>query len=106
MGNTISTQNNAGQRLSLTRPARYQIKVQGWLGLNWSDWFDGVTIKTEKDQANLPVTILTGTVADQAGLHGLLDKLYNLGLPLLALTCLDPNPCLQQNSKRRSGCNN
>ena len=64
----------------------------GWLGSDWADWFDGLTISTEQVQAGISVTTLTGKVVDQAALHGLLNKLYGLGLPLLAIDCLDPNP--------------
>lgn len=73
----------------LSRPACYQVKVQGWLGTGWEDWFDGLAITTEKMGGEMPVTVLTGKVADQAALYGLLQKLYRLGLPLLSLVCLE-----------------
>jgi len=59
----------------------YQIKVRGILDGKWSDWFDGLAITP------LPsgVTLLTGPVADQAALHGLLNKIRDIGLPLLAV---------------------
>jgi hypothetical protein len=60
-------------------PATYQIRVQGTLDHEWSDWFDGFAIA---GQAN-GETLLTGPVADQAALHGLLGKIRDLGLPLL-----------------------
>jgi hypothetical protein len=77
------------RRLSLTQPATYQIKVQGYLGSDWADWFDGLRILPEMVQDGLPVTTLTGKVVDQAALHGLLGKLYGLGLPLLEVKYLD-----------------
>ena len=80
------------RRLSLAQPAIYQIKVQGYLGSDWADWFDGLKISPEMVEVGFPITTLTGKVVDQAALHGLLDKLYGLGLPLLAIDCLDPNP--------------
>jgi hypothetical protein len=77
------------QRLNREQPACYEIRVQGWLGPDWSEWFDGMTITHQKEREGQPITILTGSVADQAALHGLLNKVYNLGLPLLAVYCLD-----------------
>jgi len=56
----------------------YQIVVSGHLDKKWKDWFDGFTIK---HQANNE-TCLTGPVADQAALHGLLAKIRDLGLSL------------------------
>lgn len=80
-----------GQKLSLDRPATYQITIQGRLSSDWSDWFEGMTMTTLTD-SNGTVTILTGQVHDQAALHGLLNKLYGLGLPLLAIDCLEIGP--------------
>ena len=61
------------------RQAVYQIRVKGNLDRKWSDWFDGLTIMPQADDE----TLLTGPVADQAALHGLLAKIRDLGLPLL-----------------------
>ncbi len=77
------------QKLTLDRPATYQIIIQGQLGPDWSDWFDGLKLVNDCDAQGSAVTILTGPVADQAALHGLLGKIYNLGLPLRAINCLD-----------------
>jgi hypothetical protein len=76
------------QKLTLDRPATYQIKVPGHLDERWSDWNGGMTITVESEGDGPPVTTLTGTV-DQAGLQGLLRWLYSLGLPLISVTCLD-----------------
>jgi hypothetical protein len=59
----------------------YEIRVKGNLDLIWSDWFDGFSITPVGDDE----TLLTGTVADQAALHGLLHKIRDLGLPLLTV---------------------
>ena len=59
----------------------YEIRVKGGLAMKWSDWFDGFTITP---QAN-GETLLTGPVADQSALHGLLAKIRDLGLPLLSV---------------------
>ena len=63
----------------------YEIRIKGKLDLRWSDWFDGFTI-TPVGGAE---TKLSGTVADQAALHGMLHKIRDLGLPLLSVQRLD-----------------
>ena len=63
----------------------YQIIVKGHLDSEWSDWFDGLTI-TLVDSGE---TVLTGPLADQTALHGVLIKIRDLGLPLLSLTRID-----------------
>jgi hypothetical protein len=63
----------------------YEIRVKGNLDLRWSDWFDGFTIRPVGDGE----TLLIGSVADQAALHGLLHKIRDLGLPLLTVQHLE-----------------
>jgi len=67
------------------KQAIYQIKVKGNLDQRWSDWFDGFAITPQADGA----TQLTGPVADQAALHGLLGRIRDLGLPLLSIARLE-----------------
>jgi hypothetical protein len=57
------------------------------------DWFDGLSITLEEDGS----TLLTGTVVDQAALHGILKKVRNLGMPLLSVNFVDPS--LQANKQ-------
>ena len=59
----------------------YQIRIQGHLGSEWTDWFEGLTITLEDNGE----TLLTGSVVDQAALYGLLRKVRDLGIPLLAV---------------------
>jgi hypothetical protein len=61
--------------------AFYEIKVKGHLGQSWSGWLDGLTI----EQHAHGETLLSGPVRDQAALHGLLNKIRDLGLPLLGV---------------------
>lgn len=68
-------------------PMTYQIRIQGHLGCQWAEWFDGLTILRESSGH----TLLTGPVVDQAALYGLLKKVRDLGLPLLALNCVEPD---------------
>ena len=63
-------------------PAAYQIRIEGHLGDQWTDWFDGLAI-TLDDNGD---TLLTGSVTDQAALHGLLRKVRDLGMPLVSVT--------------------
>lgn len=73
---------------TLDRPARYHIKVAGHLDDSWSEWAGGLTLTIEGEAEGPPVTTLTGTL-DQAALHGLLRRLYSLGLPLLSVSRVD-----------------
>jgi hypothetical protein len=64
---------------------RYEIRIKGHLDSRWAAWFDGMTLTTSSDGT----TVLVGPVIDQAALHGLLGKLRDIGLPLLAVTQVD-----------------
>ena len=66
-------------------PSRYEIRLRGRLDPRWAAWFDGMTLATADDGT----TALRGPVTDQAALHGLLQKVRDLGLPLLSVTPLD-----------------
>jgi hypothetical protein len=66
--------------------SRYEIRLAGRLDARWAAWFDEMTL-THADDGS---TVLTGPAVDQAALHGLLRKVRDLGLPLLAVTQLDP----------------
>jgi len=59
----------------------YQIRIKGHLSHQWADWFEGLTITLEDNG----VTLLSGLVVDQAALYGLLRKVRDLGMPLLAV---------------------
>lgn len=61
---------------------QYEIRVDGHLGTRWAAWFDGLAITSESDGT----TVLRGSVVDQAALHGLLQKLRDVGIPLISLT--------------------
>lgn len=70
----------------LTIPARYRIHVQSRLGQEWVVCFGGLTLSwQEPDQ-----TVLVGQVVDQAALHGILNTIRDLGLPLLEVQRLEP----------------
>jgi hypothetical protein len=63
-------------------PTYYQIKIKGHLDNHWSAWFDSLTISNEANGE----AVLHGPLADQAALHGVLIKVRDLGLPLLAVS--------------------
>jgi hypothetical protein len=65
---------------------RYEIRIQGHLDARWAAWFDGLTLTKDGDGT----TTLRGPVIDQAALHGLLQRVRDVGLPLLSVTQLDP----------------
>jgi hypothetical protein len=67
-------------------PGLYAIRIQGHLDARWAARFEGMTL-TPEDDGN---TLLTGPVVDQAALHGLLRKVRDLGMPLIAVTRISP----------------
>jgi hypothetical protein len=63
----------------------YQISVQGVLDGRWAAWFEGLQVTDDGSR-----TVIAGPVADQAALHGLLNKICGLGLVLISVRRLDP----------------
>ena len=68
------------------QPGRYEIRLKGHLDARWAAWFEGLTITREANGD----TRFIGLVVDQAALYGLLRKVRDLGLPLLAVNLVDP----------------
>lgn len=73
-----------GDASSAARTPRYEIRVQGRLGPRWTAWFDDMTVTAEDDGT----TAIRGPVTDQAALHGLLQRLRDLAIPLVSVTQL------------------
>jgi hypothetical protein len=71
-----------------TAPTRYEIRLDGRLDPRWAAWFDGLTLTSDSDGT----TALRGVVLDQAALHGLLQRLRDVGLPLISVTPLPDSP--------------
>ena len=66
----------------------YEIRIRGHLDESWTDWFDGMTIRHEDNGE----TLLTGTLPDQAALHGLLNRLRDLGIQLISVNPVGDAP--------------
>lgn len=75
---------------SASRSCRYQIKVEGTIDPSWSGWFAGMEIDSRQSADGRPVTVLQGLVLDQVALRGLLDRIWDLNLVLLAVEQLNP----------------
>ena len=69
------------------QPPVYEIRLKGHLGSQWADWFEGLAVTLAEDGE----TLLTGPVADQAALHGLLRKVRDLGMPLVSVNLVAAN---------------
>jgi hypothetical protein len=65
----------------------YEIRLDGHLDSRWAAWFDVLSLTTESDGT----TVLHGQVTDQAALHGLLQKVRDIGLPLISVTQVEPD---------------
>jgi hypothetical protein len=60
----------------------YEIRIRGHLEPRWASWFDGLTLTQDPDGT----TVIRGEVADHAALHGLIQKVRDIGLPLVSVT--------------------
>ena len=81
---------HSSQQLCVERAAVYEIRVQGELDDGWTDWFDdGQRVSALDIHAERGVTTLTGQVADQPALFGLLCKIRDLSLALLSVNRIE-----------------
>ena len=79
------------------QPAIYQIRVRSHLSTEWTDWFEGLTI-TLQDNGDM---LLTGPVIDQAALYGLLKKVRDLGMPLIAVNPIQSDDTSLEEGSRK-----
>lgn len=88
------------------KPMVYEFRIKGHLGQQRMEWFEGLTVTLEEDGN----TLLSGTVVDQSAVHGILKKIRDLGMSLLAVNQVEPkdvvmkmstNVVKQKRSKRR-----
>ena len=81
-GSTISDTSTASEA------GRYEIRLKGHLDNRWASWFDGLTLTNCADGS----TVIHGIVVDQSALHGLLQKVRDVGLPLISVTRVNIDP--------------
>lgn len=80
--------NAAIKKITLDQPVMYEIKVPGVIEERWLENFNGSRISIENTSKDSSITTLTTTV-DQAALHGILQHIYSMGLPLLSVICVE-----------------
>ena len=68
-------------------PGLYEIRIKGHLDGRWADWFEGLSFTHESDGT----TLLDGPLTDQAALHGVLNRIRDLGLPIISIQCVSPD---------------
>jgi hypothetical protein len=72
---------NYDRKIDPDQPMVYRIRLKGQFDARWTDWFGGMAVDLTEDGD----TLLTGPVADQAALHGLLRKVRDIGMPLVSV---------------------
>jgi hypothetical protein len=77
-------------------PTMYEIRVLGKIEKRWSDWLDGMAITFESENDGSIITTLTGEVIDQTALHGLLNRIRDLNVPLLSVQLVCPGTNLEE----------
>lgn len=73
----------------MDQPIEYEIEIQGRLEERWSRWFDDMKISVRSETDGPTVTVLSGLVADQSALHGLLNRIRDLNIPLLSVQLMN-----------------
>ena len=88
--------NSTAPQTDFNEPLTYQIRVKGHLGVEWADWFGGLTITLGDDGD----TLFTGPLIDQAALHGLLKKVRDLGMTLVSVNQVPSHETRQNRSNK------
>jgi hypothetical protein len=70
-------------------PQMYRIRIQGNLDPRWSEWLADMSIASERTESGGPVIVLTGFLADQAALRGVLNRLWDLNLAVVSVNRID-----------------
>ena len=71
--------------------AHYEVKILGALDQQWSIWFNGMTISSQRKDSDTPITTFTVRVPDQAKLRGILNKIWDLNLTLISVVNIEEN---------------
>jgi hypothetical protein len=90
--------NKCSPKTDPTQPMIYQIRIEGHLDRQWAEWFESLTITLQDNGESL----LTGPVADQAALYGLLRKIRDVGMPLLSVIRVESGQAEATESKPSS----
>jgi hypothetical protein len=75
---------------------RYEIRLRGHLDRRWVNWFDGLSLSLESDGT----TVIHGPVPDQAALHGLLQRVRDVGLPLISVIRITSDQRITKESRK------
>lgn len=86
----MDTELQAPKTLTFSTEAQYKIQILGHISHIWSEYLGGLTIISANSENNRPITILEGVVADQAELLGILNSIYEMHLPLLSVSFVEP----------------
>jgi hypothetical protein len=86
------------------QPARYKIVVSGQVKAKWSDWFNGMLIECGTSSGQDTTTTLSGIVQDQAALRGLLTKIWDLGLVVIAVERSSHDRSSNEQTSQASQC--
>jgi hypothetical protein len=90
------------QRINMFDPAVFGIRVNGRLRESWSDYFGAQSMSVQEDEAGRCTTLLISEPVDQAALIGMINYLYDLGLPLVSVVCLPTSArCLPASVENR-----
>ncbi len=69
----------------------YEIKAKGHLDQQWCSWFEGLKMSTEFAEDGTPITVFSGSIVDQAALHGVLGKIRDINMPLISVNQTSPD---------------
>ncbi|MFN2187226.1 MAG: hypothetical protein ACK2T3_00505 [Candidatus Promineifilaceae bacterium] len=84
----MRTKKGGNQKLTLDKPVGYRITVPGHFDESWLEWDSIITVENAYEEDEYPVSFLTGKM-DQAALHGVLRRLYSIGLPLISVNLVE-----------------
>ncbi len=91
MKNDQPKQGDTQLRGTVYSPEFYEIMVQGQLDSLWEQWFEGMTlVNVENGESGVACTLISGAVADQSALHGMLIKIRDLNLKLISVRRINP----------------
>jgi len=100
---TVKKQNasKSDQSDSLVNGEKFEIKIKGLLDEHWRQWFEGMELcNVTNGETGQECTLITGLIADQPALHGLLAKIRDLNLTLISVRKINPKDSGNQGKDR------